>query len=239
MRAPLSTLAALCAAASLSLAGAAQAAVVYTPLATPLTTPSNPGGGNNDGTGVWFNPLTGYAETRGYFFPGQLFEDGKFFLLLDASQATPEAMVYTQGFFSRGNGVIYASPSNLNPARFGVGASIGPGTGYQSPGAGYADLGPTFGNWVAGGRGFLGLTLRDASGSSASDVFYGYADITVNDDYSVTLNAFAYENVRGAAITTSFAAPVPEPATALSMALGLAGLAAFATGKRAGAARQG
>ena len=33
-------------------------------------------------------------------------------------QPTPEAMIFTQGFFSRGNGVIYASPSNLNPARF-------------------------------------------------------------------------------------------------------------------------
>jgi hypothetical protein len=213
--------------ALLAAAGTAPAAVIYTPLATPLTTAPNPGGGGSDGTGVWFNPLTGYAEERGFFFPGQLFEDGKFFLLLDASQPTPEAMVYTQGFFSRGNGVIYASASNLNPARFAVGQSIGAGTGYQSPGAGFPDLGPVFGNWGAGGRGFLGLTLRDASGSSASDVFYGYADITVNDDYSLTLNAFAYENVRGAAITTSFAAPVPEPATFGLMALGLAGLLAY------------
>ncbi|WP_422010929.1 PEP-CTERM sorting domain-containing protein [Roseateles sp.] len=218
-------------AALMGACAAASAAVVYTPLATPLTTAPNPGGGNSDGTGVWFNLLTGYAETRDYYFPSTLFADGQFFLLLDASQPTPEALIFTQGFFSRGNGVIYASAGNLNPAAFGVGASIGPGTGYQSPGAGYADIGPAFGNF-APGRGFLGLTIRDASGASASDVFYGFADITVGADYAITLNGFAYENVRGAAITTSFLSPVPEPATFGLMALGLAGLGAAARRRR-------
>lgn len=213
--------------ALLGASATAPAAVVYTPLAVPLTTAPNPGGGCCDGTGVWFNPLTGYAETRGYLFPATLFEDGKFFLLLDASQPTPEALIYTQGFFSRGNGVIYASSSNLNPAYFGAGATIGAGVGFQSPGAGYADLGPVFGNF-APGRGFIGLTLRDPSGASASDIFYGFADVTIGKDYSITLNAFAYENVRGAPITTTLAAPVPEPATWGLMALGLAAVGAFA-----------
>jgi len=212
-------------AALLGASTVAPAAVVYTPLATPLSTAPNPGGGCCDGTGVWFNVLTGYAEARGFLFPAQLFEDGKFFLLLDASQPTPEAEVFVQGFFSRGNGVIYKSSSNLNPASFTVGQSIGPGTGYQSPGAGFTDIGPVFGNF-APGRSFLGLTLRDASGASASDVFYGFADITVSPDFVVTLNAFAYENVRGAAITT-FTTPVPEPASYALMALGLAGIAAW------------
>lgn len=207
-------------AAALALAAVvAQAEVVYTSLGAGLTTPSNTGGGANDGTGVWFNPLTGYAEVRGFFFPDPLFEDGKFLLLRDTvTYSQPQAQVWTEGFFSRGNGVIYESAANLNPARFGLGQVIGAGTGYQDPGAGFPDLGPAFGNWAAGGRGFLGLTLRDASGSSASDIFYGFADITVNDDFSITLNAFAYENVRGAAITTA----VPEPGVA---AMWLAGLA--------------
>ena len=46
----------------------ASSTVIYTTLTTPLTTANNPGGGNADGTGVWFNPLTGYAEARGFFF---------------------------------------------------------------------------------------------------------------------------------------------------------------------------
>ncbi len=221
MRALLATLAS---ALALTLAAApARAEVIVTVLPTPLTTAPNPGGGANDGTGVWFNVLAGTAEERGFLFPNPLFADGQYFLLLDTvTYSVPEAMVFVQGFFSRGNGVIY-NPDNLNPAWFGEGAVIGPGTGLQSPGAGFPDIGPLFGNGEVG-RGFLGLTIRDPAGSSAADVFYGFADVTVNADWSLTLNAFAYENVRGQAITT-FTSPVPEPAAAATFALGLAGLA--------------
>jgi hypothetical protein len=189
--------------------------VIYTSI-TPLTTPPNAAGGNTNATGVWFNPLTGYNEVRGATFPSPLFEDGKYFLIMNTSFTQTEAQVDTEGLFSRGNDVIYASSSNLNPARFGVGAIIGPGTGFQSPGAGFSDLGPTFGNWAAGGQGFLGLLIRDASGANTTDVFYGFADITVNPDYSITLNGFAYENVRGQSITTF--TPVPEPSSLVLVA---------------------
>lgn len=217
------------AAASLSLAAAlpATAEVVHTNLATALTTAPNPGGGCCDGTGVWFNVLTGTAEARGYFFPDPLYADGLFFLLQDTvSYSTPSAMIFTQGFFSRGNGVVYASEDNPNPAWFGAGAVIGPATGYQNPGAGYPDIGPVFGNGQVG-RGYLGLTIRNPAGATANDVFYGFADVTINPDFSLTLHAFAYENVAGQAITT-FSSPVPEPSTALAFALGLAGLGALA-----------
>lgn len=222
----------LSAAVLAALAGGAQAEVVVTALPTALTTSPNPGGGCCDGTGVWFNPLTGYAESRGYFFPSTLFDDGLFFLLTDTYYGDPQAQIFTQGFFSRGNGVIYASASNLNPARFGEGAIIGPAAGYQSPGAGYPDLGPLYGNWSEGGRGFIGLTIRNPAGASSADVFYGYADITIGKDYEITLNAFAYENVVGQAITTPVAAAIPEPASWALFGLGALGLAGWARARR-------
>ena len=188
-----------------------------------LTTDSNPAGGNSNGTGVWFNPLTGYSESRGTTFPTTLFADGQFFLVMDASYLQTEAEIYTQGFFSRGNGVIYQSASNLNPAYFTDGAVIGASSGYQSPGAGYTDLGPTFGNWTAGEHGYLGLTIRDSNGVGASNIFYGYAEIEVNADYSITLLSTAYNDVEGASITT--VSTVPEPSVlALSAAAIVTGL---------------
>ena len=185
-----------------------------------LTTNPNLSGGNSDGTGIWFNPLTGYSESRGTLFPNPLFADGQYFLVMDEEFVQTEAEIYTQGFFSRGNGVIYDSVSDLNPAYFGDGATIGPSSGYQSPGAGYTDLGPTFGNWTAGEHGFLGLTMRDPAGGSSSDIFYGYAEITVNADYSTTLLSMAYNNVEGSPITTVSSVPEPSTWALLSLAAG-------------------
>lgn len=212
---------------------AAQATPIVTALPNGgLTTADNVYGPDNDGTGVWFNPLTGYAESRGYYWPDTYYTDGQFFLYKWVPVDTYGAGIYTQGFFSRGNTVIYTSANDLNLAHFGVGTAIGAGTGYQVPGAGFVDIGPNYGHWAAGDRGFIGLVIRDPSGASASDVFYGYADITVQADWSITLNGMAYESTRGAAITTAYINAVPEPATSMTLALGLAALAAGARFKR-------
>lgn len=214
----------LAVAASMALAPSITRADIHYTDGINLTTDANLGGGNSDGTGVWFNPLTGYSESRGFTYPSPLFTDGQFFLVMDQSFAQTEAEIFTQGFFSRGNGVIYQSSSNLNPAYFGDGAIIGPASGYQDPGAGFTDLAPTFGNWTAGEHGYLGFTIRNPAGASSSDVFYGYAEINVNQDYSITLLSMAYNDVEGAAITT--VTSVPEPTvlgvSAIALAVGIA-----------------
>lgn len=172
-----------------------------------LTTAPNAGGPLNDGTGVWFNPYTGYAEARGFFFPSPLFEDGKFLLALDASFATPEAEIWTEGFFSNGNHVIGSASGN--PARLSAGDAIDASTGSAAV---YTDLGPTFGNWSGGGQGYVPLVL------GGSSIHYGYAEISVDKTtYAITLNAFAYETLPNTAIV---AGAIPEPTSALFLAAG-------------------
>ncbi len=185
-----------------------------------LTTDPNPAGGFSDGTGIWFNPLTGYVEQRGYFFPTTLYEDGKFFLVMDTYNQAPltEANVLIQGFISRGNNIL--DDAFLNPLQFGDGASVGPGAGFTYSGGGYSDLGPVYGNWGAGEHGYLGLTIGDGTGTGSSQVFYGYAEITVNPDFSITLHSFAYNDVRGQAITTVSTVPEPSTLALASVALG-------------------
>lgn len=73
------------------------------------------------------------------------------------------------------------------------------------------------------------MTIRNPAGPTANDIFYGYAEINVNPDYSVTLLSFAYNDVQGQSITT--VSTVPEP-TALVLAPLALGLVSFVRRKR-------
>lgn len=199
-----------------------QAIVHTTIVSSKLITATNL---NFDGTGIWFNPLTGYSEQRGATYPSPLYEDGKFFLTL-YGYTTPEASVVIEGLISRGNNVL--DNSSQNPLRFSDGASIGSASGFTYSGGGYTDLGPTYGNWLGGGHGYLGLVMRDPSSASSSDVFYGYAEINVDpSSYAISLLSFAYNDVRGQSITT--VSTVPEPSV---LALAPLGLAAWTLARR-------
>jgi hypothetical protein len=99
----------------------------------PNFNPFSSGVGANDGTGIWFNPLTGYAESRGYTYPSTFFEDGQFWLMWNNLYVQPAAELWTQGFFSRGNGVVYESSFNLNPKRFGDAKPSDPASATRTP----------------------------------------------------------------------------------------------------------
>ncbi|MEI9864434.1 MAG: hypothetical protein WDN00_07740 [Limisphaerales bacterium] len=100
-------------AASIALVPSVTRADIHYTTGINLTTPSNPGGGNSDGTGVWFNPLTGYAETRGFLFPNPLFVDGMYFLVMDARFTQTEAEIFTQGSTSRGTVLFMRATQTL------------------------------------------------------------------------------------------------------------------------------
>jgi hypothetical protein len=104
--------------------------------------------------------------------------------------------------------------------RLGNSASIGPSASAFAPLALLAGLlpgGTAYGNWLPAGRGFLGL--RFLIGGSPH---FGWADITVYPDLSLTFHRFAYEDVADQPIYAS-----PEPHPVALVALGAAGLAAF------------
>jgi hypothetical protein len=95
-----------------------------------------------------------------------------------------------------------------------------------------------YGNWLSGGRGFLGLIF-----SIGQNTHYGWANISVNaQTFEVTLHCFAYEDQADTGLTTpdvnnacaqgttggnTGGGDVPEPHSAVLLAMGAAGLTAY------------
>lgn len=74
------------------------------------------------------------------------------------------------------------------------------------------------GNWTTLGSGYVGLKFE-----LNSQTDYGWAYITVNSNYTVTLDFVGYDN-SGAATTTP---TVPEPNSLLLLVMGAAGIGAY------------
>lgn len=201
------------------LSSAASAAVTHYQVTPPALTPPD---FDFSARGVWFNLLTGVVDERfDPNFPTPLFEDGKFMLKQNKGYVGLDAAaeLYIEGFISRGNSVV--TTGGGNPAKLAAGTVISAASNIPS-GGGFVDLGPTFGPWRAGDQGFLGLRARNG-GINSSSVSYGYAEILIGADYSVTLLSFGVENSVGQPVTTPALSVIPEPAS-LSI-VGLAGAA--------------
>lgn len=108
---------------------------------------------------------------------------------------------------------------------FGAGVTVGPGLRWDNGAMFYGTYqGYTVDDyWDEGVRGYIGLRF-DAPGSG---VYYGWADITVDDKEKVTMWAYAYEDSGGTIRTGEKPAPIPLPDTFLLLASGAAGLAAL------------
>lgn len=124
----------------------------------------------------------------------------------------------------------------------GAGTTIGAGTGTFTQGTGGdggytrnyfndATVGTPKGDWTAGKRAFVGFEILNPI-NGTTPLYFGFADITVNNfnnptggTAAYTLNGYAYNNTVGASITT-FVIPEPASSTALLVA-GAAGVAAL------------
>jgi hypothetical protein len=141
---------------------------------------------------------------------------------------------YAGAFGIAGNNRILTS-SSFYPLRLSNSSNIGAGSSFGFGGtlAAAGNFFPSYGSWLpgpGGASGFLGIQF-ELSGNT----HHGWANITVNPDFSTTLHSFAYEacpdedihigSTSGGA--TCDAGAVPEPHSAALMALGAAGIVAL------------
>jgi hypothetical protein len=157
------------------------------------------------------NAVTAAAAVGGAAFAGADF------FLSNAPMASTKANVTRSGTV---NGVAGTA---IKADRFAQGDTVGPANIFNTRGKigsryGTSSGTGTAGNFASGDTGYLGL--RFAIGGPA-DLHYGWANITLNSDYTVTLNAVGYES------DANTPAAVPEPSAIALLVAGALGVVAF------------
>lgn len=217
-------------AAAASAAAASQAAgsVIYFDI-PDTTTPS---------TGarlIYFTPSNGLFATS-----PQANSSAYQFVIVGGSAIAPLNGIRPNAAFgiSPNSAVTLRSGADLLPARLTLGGAIGGAGQFAGPSGTLASGGFSgsggfvqYGNWnvpTVATSGYVGFRF-----GTAGNFQYGWADIAVNSDYSITLRGFAFETVPNTAIA---AGAIPEPATSalLLLGLGAGGLATYRARRREG-----
>lgn len=197
-------------------APSASAGTVYWPV--DVTTPV--------GGGIYFNVVTGSVTPEpgphGFLTPGS--SPGAFALSNEVGSSAllkAFALGSSKGLNNRFAVSSSQNGANSSAARLALGKTIGPGLNFANFFSSLASNRETpAGHWNALGTGYLGLTF-----DIGPQTDYGWAEITVNSNYTITLDGMAYDS-SGSSISAG-AGEAPEPNSLLLMALGAAGLGAY------------
>ena len=177
--------------------------LVYT---SGLTTSLSTSTGASNGSDVFFNFLTGTSNKS---------SAAAYQYRLNTSNANISIDAQIQG---DANSAI-DNDNNFNARRYATGEIVTQSMQYTGLGFLASNETGNSGSFLPGQSGYLGLRF-----TNSNNIFFGWADITLNNDYTVTLNRFAYEDEVGAPIR---AGVVPEANPLELLLLGAVGMGAY------------
>ncbi len=129
-------------------------------------------------------------------------------------------------FWGPNNNLSFIDDGGNNPTRLGGGIVVGSAIpGSQTGAWSHATSSQTSshdiqGAWQPDDQGFMGIRFDDNG-----NYHYGWVDMTMNPDGTVTVNRWALDDVAGTPVTTPGAVPEPGSGAMLALlALGAAGL---------------
>lgn len=197
--------------------------------ATVITHLADVTASNGAAGAVYFNLLTGSWGQNGV--DGFSATSMDFELLASSRNVVPKGRDYllTSPNDKVNNGNKFAASASLlfgggasSIAKIQQGATIGPALVFSAKYGTLAEsFSPGFGHWnQQPAWADVGLRVNNAA---TGKVNYGWANIQVNSNFTITLYEFGVDN-SGADITAS---GVPEPASIVLLALGAAGIAAW------------
>jgi len=175
------------------------------------------------GGALYFNVVNGSTNTEpgslGIPMPGE--SPGEFALFNEVGVTLQKAFVFGSSNNKFAVSQSLGGGSNSSAARLTFDTKIGQELNFANFFSSLASNRPASvqaGHWNALGTDYLGLEFEIGSQTD-----YGWAQITVNSNYTITLDGVAYNNSGG----SIGAGETPEPNSLLLMALGAAGLAAY------------